>query len=121
MSVHLPALSEDCDIREVVLCFGINWEIATIEEIQKVNASGKDGLTPLHYAARYNTNPEVRTFLLENGADIDAKNGAGQTALDAGTLILIFANSKSYWALYAWQKCKELPLFCPIIEWVVIW
>ena len=39
------------------------------------------GNTPLHYAARNNSNPEVTEVLLLAGATLDAKGEAGMTPL----------------------------------------
>ena len=45
-----------------------------------VNAMTSDGYTPLMYAAMFNTAEAVR-LLIENGADVNAKNFQRQTAL----------------------------------------
>lgn len=48
-----------------------------------VNARDKSGNTPLHYAAkRIKEHPKVAQILLEYGADVEAKNKNGETALD---------------------------------------
>lgn len=44
------------------------------------NVYGKDGNAPLHWAARM-CNPEVAHVLVNRGADINALNGEGKTAL----------------------------------------
>ena len=62
---------------------------ATPESIQEfidlrsdVNAKAENGDTPLHMAAEYNKNPEVITTLIKAGAEVNAKNMFGRTALD---------------------------------------
>ena len=47
-----------------------------------LEASDKDGMTPLMEAARWNKNPAVVMAFLEAGADAKAKSNEGQTALD---------------------------------------
>ena len=47
-----------------------------------VNAKNANGVTPLHYAAWSNENPEVLTLLIKAGADVNAKNEDGWTPLD---------------------------------------
>ena len=42
----------------------------------------KGGWSPLHYAARFNENPEVALKLLDDGADANAKTDDGKTALN---------------------------------------
>ena len=43
--------------------------------------SGFFGYTPLHFAAEYNSNPEVVGLLLERGADLEARDRDGRTPL----------------------------------------
>jgi len=56
----------------LALAPGANVEEITwlIQEGADVNAVGRLGNTPLMFAARHNTNPEVLRILIENGADI---------------------------------------------------
>jgi len=46
-----------------------------------VNAANENGWTALHFAALYNDDPEVVKLLLENGANIDARDEYGDTPL----------------------------------------
>lgn len=46
-----------------------------------VTAADQRGWTPLHSAARYNTDPQVLVVLLNAGADVDARDRAGDTPL----------------------------------------
>jgi ankyrin repeat protein len=47
-----------------------------------VNAKDKHGMTALMYAAHYNQHAEVITTLLKAGADANAKDDEGTTALN---------------------------------------
>jgi ankyrin repeat protein len=60
----------------------------TAPEVSQTLKAGADiaardtiGVTPLMYAARYNSNPEVITTLLKARADIAARNTDGWTML----------------------------------------
>ncbi|MER3461247.1 MAG: hypothetical protein C4303_09285, partial [candidate division GAL15 bacterium] len=62
------------------------WKTATPADVQravqkgaKVDARDKNGWNPLHYAAAFNSNPEVILTLLELGANPKAKSDGGQT------------------------------------------
>ena len=46
-----------------------------------VNASDRRGWTPLHSAARYNSNTEILVALLDAGAVVDVQDRAGDTPL----------------------------------------
>jgi ankyrin repeat protein len=50
----------------------------------KVNAQANDLSTPLHIAA-YLGNADATRFLLQNNADMNAKNKEGRTALTEAT------------------------------------
>lgn len=54
---------------------------AYIEAGAEVTIADKRGWTPLHSAARYNTNPDVLEALVNAGATVDAKDRAGDTPL----------------------------------------
>uniref|UniRef100_A0A914IA02 Uncharacterized protein n=1 Tax=Globodera rostochiensis TaxID=31243 RepID=A0A914IA02_GLORO len=51
------------------------------EDVNSVNASNKDGWTPLMYAAQ-SGNIDVCQLLLKHGAQIEAKNARGQNAFE---------------------------------------
>lgn len=53
-------------------------------ELIGLNAPDKDGNTPLMYAIKF-TNEEIAGLLLKKGADINAKNNAGETAMTFAT------------------------------------
>ncbi len=63
---------------------------ATVQDVEKCVQAGADpdaredraGRTPLHFAARYNTNPDVIARLVELGADGTARTDYGETAWD---------------------------------------
>lgn len=59
-------LCKNCDTAESVQ--------AAINQGENPNARDKDGITPLMYAAGYNSNPEVITTLLKAAADINARD-----------------------------------------------
>lgn len=48
-----------------------------------INATGTSGDTALHYAINGREGLEIARYLVEHGADLSAKNGRGQTPLDA--------------------------------------
>lgn len=50
-------------------------------EVTGINTPDKDGNTPLMYAIKYG-NLEIPGLLLKRGADINAKNKAGETAMN---------------------------------------
>ncbi|KAN0073208.1 hypothetical protein V8E54_008428 [Elaphomyces granulatus] len=55
----------------------------------RINATNEDGRTPLHIAAEISDpliGPDIITFLLSHGADIDAKNLRSETAVDTAML-----------------------------------
>lgn len=65
------------------------WKTATPKTVQQkidkghnVNDRGILEWTPLMFANSYNSNPDVITILVKNGADIKAKDKDGKTALD---------------------------------------
>ena len=74
--------------------------------------NGSDGITPLMYAALYGTVDEVRA-LLDAGANPNAKNDAGATALlwavddVAKTRLLIAARSRCQRALARWTHAVD--------------
>lgn len=64
------------------------WQQLDLERLGKylhvgvdVNASDRRKWTPLHSAARYNTDPRVLAALLQAGAVVGARNKAGDTPL----------------------------------------
>jgi ankyrin repeat protein len=57
---------------------GVRSELAGAAD---VNARDTEGSTPLMYAALYGSDTACIRLLLERGADPDASNGAGGTAL----------------------------------------
>ena len=46
-----------------------------------LNARDGEGVTPLMYAAWFNTNPEVLSVLIKAGADLNARNEQGRSPL----------------------------------------
>ena len=64
----------DVDAREAVR-LGLPGNSALVED-----ATEKDGVTPLHYAAVFNAD-EVATLLIDGGADLDAQDLLGYTPL----------------------------------------
>jgi ankyrin repeat protein len=52
----------------------------SIHDGANVNATDKDGQTPLHYAIKHGT-PEACSALIENGADMELKDNHGSAAL----------------------------------------
>lgn len=67
LPLHLAALKADVEIMQALLKAGAG-----------VNAKGFDDMTPLHYAAKANSEQACR-LLLENGADRSALNALSQT------------------------------------------
>ena len=54
---------------------------AVIREGADVNAQDDSGMTPLMYAAEYNSDPDVITVLLTAGADVNVADNYGLTPL----------------------------------------
>ncbi|MBP8066568.1 MAG: ankyrin repeat domain-containing protein [Flavobacterium sp.] len=84
------------------LCVAISkGDVATVKKFieygMDVNER-KNGMTPLMFAARYN-NAEIAKILLENGADISAKDNNDFTALkhaEAGKATQVIEVLKSF-------------------------
>ncbi|MCH9844890.1 MAG: ankyrin repeat domain-containing protein [Alphaproteobacteria bacterium] len=65
------------------------WKQANIGEVQKllkdvnhlVDNRDEDNLTVLMYAVRYNLKPEVISYLIDEGADVNAEDNDGKTVL----------------------------------------
>jgi ankyrin repeat protein len=51
-----------------------------------VNARGPGGRTAVHFAAQRNTAPKTLALLVDNGADLMARDNDDQTALDIAKL-----------------------------------
>ncbi len=65
-----------------------DWKSMTVSQLEQyldsndVNArTTEDRLTPLMFSSRYNSNRQVIQVLLDNGADIDARDEDGRTVL----------------------------------------
>jgi hypothetical protein len=55
---------------------------ALLTKSADVGLTDKDGLSALHYAAHSDYNVEIAQILLEQGADINARDAGGRTPLD---------------------------------------
>ena len=88
----LPASAqEDCDdwnthdffstatAESVTACLEAGADLGARHDVDWDSPDG--GNTPLHFASRYSRDPAVFTVLLEAGADVQARNGHGQTPL----------------------------------------
>ena len=64
-----------------------------------VNARAEYGLSPLMYAAGFNTNPDVISVLIKAGADVNARNERGWTALKFAKDNPAIKGTKVYWEL----------------------
>ena len=63
---------------------GLTTSVERLLSIRNITVNVKDdvyGWTPLHYAASYNGHIEIARLLLQNGADVYAKDNGGRTAL----------------------------------------
>ena len=75
---------------------------ATVQDVEKCVQGGADlearsegGITPLHFAAAGNTNPDVITRLVELGADSKARTADGVTVGDIVDSLLLLNNFKN--------------------------
>ena len=88
----LPASAqEDCDdwnthdffytatAESVTMCLEAGADLGARHDVDWDSPDG--GNTPLHFAFRYSRDPAVFIVLLEAGADVEARNGHGQTPL----------------------------------------
>ena len=64
------------------------WETATADDVENrvkagadVNVRNEDGETPLHWAARWNRNPEVIALMVRHGTDVNVQDKVGDTPL----------------------------------------
>ena len=66
------------------------WTDATVKQVRErisegenLNANDKDGKCPLHYVVKYNREMpnELALALLENGADVNARDNGGRSAV----------------------------------------
>ena len=64
-----------------------------------IEARNKDGITPLIWAARFNSNPEMIEVLLKAGANPKAKDKEGKTAADYAKDNEKIYKTKVYWKL----------------------
>ena len=64
-----------------------------------LNATTEGGHTSLHWAARYNENPEVIMVLLSADADATVVNEGGFTPFDLAKDNEALAGTDAYWAL----------------------
>ena len=55
---------------------------AAIKEVDNINVRGEYGETALMVAARFNSNPEAISVLLENDADVNVRDEDGKRAID---------------------------------------
>lgn len=74
---HIACAREDATVVEGFLKSGVN-----INYPKDYFANWQGGYTPLHFAAAYSTE-EVVKLLLRHGADVNAKDRSGSTALHA--------------------------------------
>lgn len=74
--LHAAAMSDEPSIvKRLLLERGMDINARTEEE----------GMTPLHFAVRWGSqedNPQMVEFLLQSGADVNARDARGETALD---------------------------------------
>jgi ankyrin repeat protein len=111
LACSTPALCGD--IHEAVKA----GDLAKVKSMLKRNPelvySNRDyrGYTPLHYAAEGHI--DVAKFLLANGADINAMNRRGETALH----VAAGAGSKDVVALLLASFCRKTPFFFDGEKW----
>ena len=55
-------------------------------QVLRLTLKTKDGWTPLHYAAAFNSNPDVVKALISAGAKVNAKDKDGWTPLRAAAI-----------------------------------
>ena len=67
----VAAAAEEGCVPKSPICFGVNWETATIDDIEKidVNARSKSGVTSSSFSAELNRHPSLVSILIKKTAD----------------------------------------------------
>ena len=71
-----------------------------LEKGAELEARGIDGWTPLMFAARNSSTPEIVQLLLEKGADALAKDKEGKKAIDHAQKNEKLKGTPAYWKLH---------------------
>ena len=71
-----------------------------LERGAALDARDKSGVTPLHFAAQQNMNPEATSLLLELGADPSVRDGNGKLPADLAERNEAIKESDLYWRLH---------------------
>jgi hypothetical protein len=109
-SIHFAAHISDTDYINELLRHGAN-----------INSKDVNGNTPLHVAviASHGENPEPRfavvKFLLDNDADINAKNNHDGTALDIATELSKHSMSEDVNKIKALLNCRSNGISCTVM------
>ncbi|KAK6515988.1 hypothetical protein TWF281_004578 [Arthrobotrys megalospora] len=80
-ALHLTAASGHYEIANLLLGHWDGPPIARIPQVADVGKKDQKGYTPLHLAIR-NDHPKVVKLLIQEGSDIRANTGSGDTCLD---------------------------------------
>lgn len=81
-SAHLIAASNDTPLHYAASLGDLELAQALLKRHAEVNATGRNGHTPLHLAVHGRTcKPSIVKLLLEHGADVNARGSWGHTPL----------------------------------------
>ena len=104
------------DIEFIELCKkgSLQQIVDAIKNGAKVNTRDKDGMTPLMWAIRGNSDPDVLQTLIDNGANVDTTDRHGRRALDHANDVIKSKGADAYRIIKRNTVIKENPNNKPV-------